>query len=245
MKNIVIVLIATNKYRQFVAPLLEGIEKNFLKNHKVDVHLFTNELFSAPDIGRITVFQHIIPPYKFPQATLYRYKIFNDHNEDLASYDFIYYLDVDMEVALPVGEEIFGDITAVRHPGFFTEGRGWGSGNVHPQSTAYLSPEYWKKYYAGGFQGGSAKCYMEVCERLARHILVDEEAGILAEHNDESHFNHWLNKAMEEVHPEWKLTELDSSYCNVPRMEQRQMWGIDHLPAIIIALDKDHAAMRS
>lgn len=244
MKRIAVTLIATNKYRQFVQPLLEGIEKNFLRNHKVDVHLFTNELFPALDIGRITVIQHQIPAYKFPFATLYRYKTFNEHKEHLSSYDYLVYLDADTAIEQEVPDSFLGEVIAVRHPGFFLN-QGWGSYNVHPESTAFLAQELWKKYYCGGTQGGQTDKYLEICRVLAENIAIDESRGILAEHNDESHWVKFTNDIIHRQYPDWKIHELDPSYCSVPSMHQRQMWGIDQLPAIIIALDKNHAEVRS
>ena len=41
-KRIALMLIATNKYIDFVKPLLESVDKWFLTDHKVDVYLFTN-----------------------------------------------------------------------------------------------------------------------------------------------------------------------------------------------------------
>lgn len=244
-----VLLIATNKYHQFVSPLLKGIEKNFLPFHKITVHLFNDReegYESSVNGGRVDIKYHTIPSYKFPEATLLRYEIFTAHQEKLNSYDYLFYLDVDMAVAEEVGDEILSEgLTVVRHPGFFAEGRGWGSGNVHPESKAFISKEYWNKYFAGGFQGGKTEPYLEVCRALSENIADDERRGIRAEHNDESHLNAFLNKNIKDLYPEMVVNELDSRYCNVPSIQQRKAWGIDHLPGIILALDKNHAEIRS
>lgn len=245
MKRIAVTLIATNKYRQFVQPLLEGIEKNFLRNHKVDVHLFTNELFPTLDIGRITVIQHTIPAYRFPEATLLRYRIFSDHKEYLKNYDFLFYSDVDMEICDEVGNEILqGDVVAVRHPGFYYN-NGWGSGGNDPKSKSYISEEFHKKYWAGGFQGAQADKYLQICELLAAGIDQDSNNNIMAIYHDETFFNWFLNYGISVHFPEWKLIELLPSYCMPPSLHQRQMWQIDHLPAKILCLDKNHNEIRS
>jgi len=243
MKKIGLLLIATNKYHQFVEPLLKDIDKNFLPGHKITVHLFNDKLLgSEPYSDRVDLKYHSIPSYGFPQATLYRYKIFNEHMAHLVDYDHLFYMDVDMSIPQPVGNELLeGDITAVRHPGFF-KSNGWGSPNNSTESTSYIEPEYRQKYFCGGVQGGIGHRYLAVSKDIHYNIKQDEEKGVMAEWHDETHWNAFLNKHFPE---DWKLNELTPEYCNVPSMQQRQNWGIHDLPGRILALDKNHAEIRS
>jgi hypothetical protein len=246
MKQIAILLISTGRYKQFVPPLLSGIKENFLVNHWITVHLFTDEFQSNLDSfgDRVIVIQHIIPSYKFPFATLYRFKTFLEQKEQILKSEYCFYLDVDMSVNLPVDETVLGDITVVRHPGFWYN-NGWGSHPTDPLSLAYLAPDLCKNYHAGGFNGGKSEKFMTMCERLAYNIDRDEESGHRGIHNDETALNWFTNFAMGVDYPDWKLNELTPAYCNVPSEHQRQMWEINHLPNIITALDKDHNYMRS
>lgn len=235
-KKIGILLIATNKYKQFVNPLITALDKYFLPNHQLSVFLFTDEMhykFNASE--RISILITQIPPYKFPFATLYRYKIFADNSNLFNLCDYLFYMDVDMDIVAPVGDEILAPLTAVRHPGFYNGGGSWGN---DPKSTAYTKPENRKHYYAGGFQGGSKNYYLSVVCLLADRIAADEENEIMAQWHDETHWNWYLAN-----NPVFK--ELSPEYCMVEQQHLRQDWGIDHLEPKIIALAKDHAELRS
>lgn len=248
MSKIGLLLIATGKYKQFILPLLHTVKKHFLKGHTVEVFLYADEvdfpvdwLIQHTQIGILTHFKKI-PPYSFPQATLYRYKIFNEAKEYIldeechGKIDYLFYCDVDMRFEGEVGDEILGsDLVAVRHPGFFKGG--WGSPNVNPRSTAFVPSYARKNYYAGGFQGGRAEAYLKTCEILNENIQMDESNNIMAEWHDESHWNARL------THVEFK--ELSPSYCMVEDVERRKAWGIDNLEPKIIALNKNHSELRA
>src|SRR5688500_1471630 len=100
--RITLLLIATRLYKSFVADLLAGVEKHFFPNDNVNVIIFTDELsylenFQKPENrGRLNIGLVQIPSYGFPEATLYRYKIFRSISEDLLG-DYIFYSDVDMK----------------------------------------------------------------------------------------------------------------------------------------------------
>jgi hypothetical protein len=135
-----------------------------------------------------------------------------------------------MRFVAPVGDEIFGQLVAVQHPGYFRGGGGW---ELNRNSNAWM-PECKRKFYiAGGFQGGSN--YTKAFKVLKDWIDEDRERGTLARWNDESYWNrlHSIAKS------EFKL--LDPSYCMVEEPEKRKMWGIDHLQPKIIALAKKHS----
>ena len=114
-----VLLIATRKYKQYVPALIEGVKKNFLLDHKITVFLFIDELFLCGGNSRVRITQHLIPAYKFPEATLYRYRIFREHQNELMKMDYLYYFDVDMKFADVIGEEIFENLVAVQHCGFY------------------------------------------------------------------------------------------------------------------------------
>lgn len=235
-----ILLIATGKYDQFVQPLILALDKYFLPDRPLTVFLFTDAISPENTIEfistqRVQIKPYRIPSYKFPQATLYRYKIFTSIGKDAYKVcSHLFYMDVDMGIVAPVGEEILAPITAVRHPGFYNDGGSWGN---DAQSLAYTAPEKRKHYYAGGFQGGSLDHYWAIMTLLAHRISQDEANGVMAEWHDESHWNWYLaeNPVFNELSPE---------YCMVEQHELRQKWGIDHFNPKIVALAKDHAELR-
>jgi hypothetical protein len=231
-----ILLIATGKYKQFVEPLIEGIKTHFMPGNVVGINLFTDDRDFNPE-GIMQRF--IIPAYKFPHATLYRFKMFVEQKDHLKAFDYLFYLDVDMKINDTIKEDILPDeLLGVYHPGFFVNNR-WGSENVGPESLAHVSQQYQSGYLAGGFQGGRTKEYLEAAELLAHRIQKDENRDIIAEHNDESHWN-WLAKS-----GRYRFKCLTPAYCMVEDEERRRLWKISHLPVKIIALNKNHEEIRS
>lgn len=229
-KQITLLLIATKQYKQFVQPLLEGVKKYFLKNHDVTVELFTDEIRPYEGDERVKVNQTLIVSYGFPQATLYRYKIFTAKKYEC---DYYYYSDIDMAFVSEVGEEIFGNIVATRHPGFYNGGGSWCDDK---NSLAYTEPENRYRYYAGGFQGGGEK-YYRAMKQMALHIDEDERNGVMAEWHDEQHFNRYLSECK-------GYKELSPAYCMVEQQELREKWGVGKIEPKIIALAKDHNEIR-
>lgn len=235
-------LIATRKYKEFVEPLVKLIDRFFLPNHEVAVDIFSDEMIQPRSSMRLQMVWTRIGKLGWPFATLYRYSIFNQFSGYLKKFSHIYYMDVDMAIESEVGDEIIGDgLTVTRHPGFYGLG-GWGSQNVNPQSKAYIPPEEWARlnYFAGGFQGGETITFLKMCKELAENIADDEKRNIIAEHNDESHLQHYLWS-----HPEIPRIELTPQYCMVQSEVLRKNWKIAHLPVSIVALDKNHAEIRS
>jgi histo-blood group ABO system transferase len=225
MAKIALCVIATNDYMFFVTPLLDSAEMYFLKGHKVEYHIFTNHTFyhNLPNVA-----SHLIEHQPWPAMTLNRYHIMSE--ADLSSYDYVYYIDSDMRFVAPVGDEIFGELVGVQHPGFY---RGGGSWENNQASQAFVYTRMRKQYIAGGFQGGSD--YAMVFPFLVHMIDEDEKTGNRATWNDESHWNALFAYSAN------KFKILDPSYCMVEEPEKRKVWGIDHLEPKILALKKDHS----
>lgn len=234
-----LLLIATRKYKQFVRPLLEQIDKFFLPKEHITVFLFTDEEYiHHPDDYDFEIKQYQIQPFGFPEATLLRYATFMRIEKELRECSHVYYMDVDMEIVSPIGEEILVDgLLAVRHPGTYATDR-WGSPNNPKESASWFPEQYRKHYYCGGVQGGKTKHYLEACKVLSERIEEDANKGIMAEWHDETHWNRYTNFD----HPEL-VTELSPSYC-IPG-KNKEAWGLSEFESKIIALDKNHAEIRS
>lgn len=231
--KIAVCLIATHKYNIFVQPLIDSIKKYFLLNHQIEVHLFVDELADYQGDDRVMVNQTLIVSYRFPYATLYRYKIMTGKEYDC---DYIYYFDVDYLLVDTIDEEIFGDVVAVLHPGFSVVGGG--SWCTDKNSNAYTYPENRKQYFCGGTQGGRYEHFYRIMKRLSREIDDDEKRGVKAEWNDEGHWNRLLSELNN-----FKI--LDSRYCMVEQQHLRERWKIDHLKPKILALEKNHKEFQS
>jgi histo-blood group ABO system transferase len=225
MAKIALCVIATNNYTDFVQPLIDSADKYFLQGHKVEYFVFSDRQFFMMSDRMIRL--RIIKHESWPAMTLKRYHIMS--GADLSGYDYVYYIDADMRFVAPVGDEIFGELVGVQHPGFY---RGGGSWETNMRSEAYVFPKDRKKYLAGGFQGGAR--YYNFCTYLKEGIDNDTFKGVTAVWHDESHWNSCYSLIPEH------FTILDPSYCMVEEPEKRKALGIDHLEPKIIALSKDH-----
>lgn len=214
-----LLLIATRKYKQFVPALLQGVQKHFFNGHRVIVYLFTDEpgLFGGFH-NMVEVKEIEIPSYGFPEATLFRYRIFSDHSRKLKG-DYLIYSDVDMKIVDHVGTEILPHkgLICTQHPGYYSTGG---------------------TYYAGGFQGGSRDEYIKAARTMAEWIDEDERNGTRKEWHDESNWNLYLKQ-----HPAEKV--LSPSYCMVDQARLQYAWGIAKFRPIIYAITKNHNEVRS
>lgn len=229
MNRVGLLIIATNKYEIFIEPLLRSVEKYFFANEPIDIYLFVDKTYNVKHDDRLSIVQIPIEHKPFPYASLYRYKYFDTFKSFLTS-EYLYYLDVDMKIVGSIGDEILEDIVSVKHPGFYKGG--WGSNGCDPKSKAWLPINLCHDYKAGGFQGGKRDVYLEACNLLNNRINDDESKGIMAIWHDETHWNWYLKRIAT------NLIELPPSYC------YPESWKIP-FPKKILALDKDHAKMRS
>ena len=201
-----LLVIATNKYINFVPPLLQGADEFFCKNHEVSYFVFTDH----PDKltpGPRKINQIHVPHKEWPWMTLERYKIFTDNHEELKKMDYLFYCDADMKFVAPVGSEILSERVATIHPGCFLWNRR-GNPEKRPESLAYIAPEEEIPtcYKCGGFNGGTSKEFLQMSQILSQNIIEDYKNDIIAEWHDESHFNRYMLD-----HPPTKV--LSPSYC--------------------------------
>lgn len=217
--TISICIIATRKYKVFIASLLEGIKRHFFTDDDVQVMLFSDELSYFDNLikeqhERLQITPVSIPDFKFPQVTLYRYSIIDEHRTKIKG-DYIFYCDADMAIVGNVGHEILYDgLIATHHPGFHRR----------------------EDYYAGGFQGGKRVPFLTAAHLMSNQIIADELRGWKPEHNDEWYWNEYLKTE--------PFKALTPSYCMVEQPHLRKQWGIAHFEPKIIALSKDHKTIR-
>jgi len=229
-------VIATRKYKVYLTPLLESFGKYFYPNHpKKKFYLFLDEDdVDYPKIDNAEFEVIKIEPLKFPEATLYRYKIFDSIREKvLSETDYVFYTDVDMLAVAPFEEEILNPdgITLVKHHGFIHRPLN-GTYENRKESLAYVE-NVKVPYVAGAFQGGKSEHYMNMSATLAERIQKDEDNGVMAIWHDESHANWYTHNCPVTI----KL--LTASYC----------YSKPHVgnvyPPILVGLVKDFDKMRS
>ncbi len=222
-------IISTNNYKSYLFNLLRSIGTYFLINHDVTCHLFIDEpqYHYKNTFGRIKVETHLIPRYKFPEASLLRYRII--HSLPRSSYgDYMYYIDCDSEIIDFVGDEILAPVVAVFHPGYFNGGGSWES---NKKSLAYTDPEKTKAYYCGGMAGGSSDHYYAICRLLKGRIDYDTENGVMATWHDEGMWNWYLSES-------GGFLKLPPDYMMPQPEHKRKAWGINHFQPKILALEK-------
>jgi len=226
MSKIGLLIIATNRYIEFLGPLLKSADKFFLKNHEVTYFVFTNQNIDIKTSRKISAIEIEHKPW--PWMTLGRYKIFSDNSDILSEMDYLYYCDVDMLFVDDVGDEIIGDRVATHHCGFYLER---GTPETNPESFAFVKQDEYMVYLAGGFNGGTSEEYLKMSNQLSKNIIKDYSNNIIAIWHDESHMNRYFIDNKPSI-------ILDPGYCyhegsNRPFKKR------------LLALIKNHADVRS
>ena len=230
--NICILTIATNKYIQFVERLYNNLEENFLNGHNLECLLFTEHDVETSDNVRVSHIEH----EPWPMPTLKRYNYFVKEKEFISEFDYCFYFDVDMGIVDKVGDEVLSDLVATMHPYQSFYPKGERSYDRNSKSLAYVAPgDEGPNYYAGGFNGGSTKRFLEMSEVIADRVNKDLENGVIALWHDESQMNRYLIDNPPTL-------SLNPSYCFAE--EQMKNPGYPYDPKII-ALKKNHDELRS
>lgn len=234
-----VLLIATRKYVRFLPDIVRQLDRWFMPTQEIAITIFSDQYIIPKTTKRVQMVWTRIEELRWPYATLYRYKIFARYSEYLMKFSHLYYMDVDMGIVDTIGDEFLVDgLLAIRHPGCYAEDR-WGSPNTDRRSTAYLPKEEQKHYYCGGVQGGYAPMYLHTCQKMAEDIDLDEKNKVMAEWHDETHWNKAVNQNMHIV------TEFSPAYCMPESKEHQESWGLKQFKPKIIALNKNHAEIRS
>ena len=233
--KICILNIATNKYIQFVESLLDSVEENFLNGHEISALVFTDhEIDESSDNVKISQIEH----EPWPSPTLKRYHYFMKEAEYISQFDYCFYMDVDMRIENKVGDEILGDLVATQHPGFWFKDVNEFSYERRSESTAYVSYNEGKMYYAGGFNGGKPEHFLKMSETIVNNIEKDFQNNLIAVWHDESHMNRYLINNPPTI-------ELNPSYCYPEAVRFNPGgWNVPFEPKIV-ALEKNHASVRS
>ena len=163
----------------------------------------------------------------WPWMTLGRYRIFSNSSDILSQMSYLYYCDADMRFVGDIGDEIFGDLVATQHPGYYSRR---GTPETNPASLACVNDAEEMEYFVGAFNGGKSSEYIKMAETLSNNIDIDYSKGIIAVWHDESHMNRYFidNKPTKILNP---------SYCygesmNIPFDKK------------LLALDKKHEIVR-
>ena len=238
MKNVALCFIATGKYESFLDRIHTSALKYFLPKHNRSFFVFSDSPVKKEDVTTIKI-EHL--PWPLPTLLRYKYML---EGKVAEGQDYVFYCDVDMLFVDYLEEELFGDITAVRHPCFssgYDSERDWSPYGKNEKSSSFIEPALRKNYFYGGFQGGSAKKYSEAMLFMHKNILKDLRKNLIARYHDESHWNKYLVD-----NPPDNI--LSSSYCypDDDELEKYQeFYSFDTpLKKKILALSKNHDLFR-
>lgn len=254
-----ILSIATNQYLDFWTELASSIDKTQNQPCDIRLHVFTNRVSEAVAFSKqlksVRVSVHEIPAYGWPEATLFRFKVFAQALDEIDE-PYLMYLDADSVMTGPLEERIFGmmdsaDVLLVEqsgswrpkqwskfvrfyilHPGaiYADLGKllfegGLGTWEKRRESLAYVPRKKRKHYVYGAVWMGTRRGIRKLSFELANRVQRDWDRGIIARWHDESHLNWWC--------AQYSPPLLDPRYYFFPGQHH-----LDELPSIITMVPK-------
>ena len=232
--------VATNVYFDYWRDMVLSADRYLFPDQSVTFHVFTDQPNAVSEVQeqlhRAKVVAIEVPPYGWPEATLFRYR-FAVENSHLLRQDVLMHLDADMLVVDSVGPGLdpaswINGLAFVRHPGF-RRPTGWrsisyyaahlraaridyharrsigalGAWEQRPESTAFVNRDRRDHYVYGAIWMGRREPLLAMCRDLDEKIRRDLSKDLIAEWHDESHLNRYAAD-----HPH---TLLDCEYCYV------------------------------
>lgn len=236
-----VISIATgDKYLNYWFEMVKSFKSNLLEINQITFYILTDDIVKAKKYGEILELNlsvHLIPPYRWPEATLMRYKeILNI--QDFIQSEILIYLDADMLVKkdfikLLEPEKWFNDIALVAHPGYWRPKKfelmriylkspkclikdlwrhlsvgGLGAWETNKLSKAFVRRIQRKEYVCGGAWFGKRKQLIAMISECSKNVEFDLQVGLIAKWHDESHLNYWSANN--------QTTILNPSFCFDP-----------------------------
>jgi hypothetical protein len=164
-----------------------------------------------------------IESFGWPEATLFRFALMSEHWSKVTG-SIVMYVDADTQFVssfkyidlLHQANASNSGMTLVRHPGYFnrffllnfllafpiTSLLPWKlkradalmPWETRRRSSAHVPLHKRKTYVCGGVYWGVKQSFYNLCKELSLEVSIDEQNGIRAKHNDESHLNKWNSK---------------------------------------------------
>lgn len=217
MKKVALLYICTGKYYVFWEDYYRSCEKYFLKHCEVHYYVFTDakEIYSEDNNRVHKIYAESMP---WPLATLLRFHTFLTIEEDLKEYDYIYFMNANIQCVQEIQEDEFlplngEDIVVTQHPGFYkNKSRFVGSFDRNPHSTAYIPYNAKGDSVIGAMIGGTGKGFLQMSRELKHNIDIDLQNRVIAMWHDESHLNHYIM-----LHKNYKL--LTPAFCYAEELD--------------------------
>ena len=233
-----VISLATNQYSQYWLTMVKSANDHLSKKSKIIFHVFTDQptfcYEKTRDLKHIQIAVHEIPSYKWPEATLLRYKVIYE-NQNLLKSRFLMHLDSDMifvESPLEILDSLpwTGGISLVQHPGFYRpkgleriklyfsnpklgildflkilKHGGLGEWETRSNSTAFVPRPLRKSYVCGATWIGERTPFLHMVAKLNQMVDSDLSNSFIAKWNDESYLNKWASVN--------EHTELSPTFC--------------------------------
>jgi hypothetical protein len=234
-KKVNLMVIATNKYRHFVAPLLDSADKYFLDDCDVEYCVFTDDITDMEK--RLNRPCHIfeVKHQPWPYMTLHRFHVFRKYMNDMPTADYYAYIDADTLFKGIITKEILSNETVVQHCGFTNQR---GPYETNPMSESFVPPQMGTHYFGGGFWLFSKERFPHIVNLAIQMIDTDAGRGIIPVWHDES----VLNKLMVMSPPE-KILPPAYHYPQSRTAHYIKKWGRNYECKILL-LDKNHDEYR-
>ena len=208
-----------------------------VNSKQMNIDKITQSVINLRKIANVNVIS--TEPLEWPMPTLLRYNLMLQQEDKLKDYDYIYYCDVDMQFVNIVGDEIFGNLTAVQQPMFALRKEYWPPYEPNEFSASYISrpgkiiddngkKRFMPLYYAGGFQGGKSGSFIQAMKEMKALVDKDLAMGYLPIWNDETVWNKFLFNNTPD-------TVLNPSYTYPDSLIKEYfepMWGRSYQPKL-------------
>ena len=228
-------VLAIAKYVVFLKPLIASADKYFMKGHDVTYVVFTDNVgLASKQIKTNRKVKFVSERNQgWPNNALIKFQLISKHRKVYKSVDYIFQVDADMRFVSEVNSEALGLRVGTLHPGYWNKPRSTFTYDSNPRSLAYVKPSEGEYYYASGVFCGCRDEIITMSETLEKNIQSDlTKLNYIAVWHDESHLNRYFVD-----HPPTKI--LSPEYC----FPEYGMGGVKRRR--ILALNKNHAAMRS
>lgn len=213
MTKVAALYICTGGYIVFWPEFYESAKQYLLPECEVHYFVFTDaaKLYGEGDDPYI----HRCPQqaYDWPFATLRRFEIFLQKEQELKAFDYIFFFNANAKFTTPITGPMFlprsergESLLFVQHPAFYNKANYEFTYDRNPRSRAFIPMGLGRYYVCGGVNGGEAGAFLRLCHTLDRRIRKDLQHDVIALWHDESHINRYIL-----THKHFRL--LSPSYC--------------------------------
>lgn len=201
IKSVAILYICTGKYSVLWKEFYESFEKNFLQNCKKEYFVFTDANSIEYETENHNIHRINQQPLKWPYSTLMRFHMFNNIENELSSFDYIFFYNANAYAVNIINEDMVlprkeknEKLCVVKHPAYrnckpfeFPYDR-----NI--KCKAFIPYGFGKDYVQGCLIGGTASGFLKISKTIAKQIDIDLKHNIIALWHDESYLNKYILK---------------------------------------------------